>query len=39
MTEARTVSSEIQVGVEPATAFTALIEEMDLWSVRGPVDF
>ena len=39
MTEARTVSSEVEVGVEPATAFTAFTEEMDLWWVRGPINF
>jgi uncharacterized glyoxalase superfamily protein PhnB/uncharacterized protein YndB with AHSA1/START domain len=39
MTEAGTVSSEVEVGVEPATAFTAFTEEMDLWWVRGPINF
>jgi uncharacterized glyoxalase superfamily protein PhnB/uncharacterized protein YndB with AHSA1/START domain len=39
MTEARTVSSEVEVGVAPATAFTAFTEEMDLWWVRGPINF
>ena len=39
MTEARTVSSEVEVGVEPATAFTAFTEEMDLWWKRGPINF
>jgi uncharacterized glyoxalase superfamily protein PhnB len=39
MTEARTVSSEVEVGVAPDTAFTAFTEEMDLWWVRGPINF
>ena len=39
MTEARTVSSEVEVAVEPATAFTAFTDEMDLWWVRGPINF
>ena len=39
MTGARTVSSEVEVGVEPATAFSAFTEEMDLWWVRGPINF
>ena len=39
MSETRTVSSEVEVGVEPAIAFTAFTEEMDLWWVRGPINF
>ena len=39
MTEAQTVSSEVDVAVDPATAFTAFTEEMDLWWVRGPINF
>ena len=39
MTEAHTVSSEVEVAVDPATAFTAFTEEMDLWWVRGPINF
>jgi uncharacterized glyoxalase superfamily protein PhnB len=39
MTEARRVSSEVEVGVEPAIAFTAFTEEMDLWWKRGPINF
>jgi len=39
MTEAQTVSSEVEVAVDPATAFTAFTEEMDLWWVRGPINF
>ena len=39
MNQARTVSSEVEVGVAPATAFTAFTEEMDLWWVRGPINF
>jgi uncharacterized glyoxalase superfamily protein PhnB/uncharacterized protein YndB with AHSA1/START domain len=39
MTEARTVSSEVEVAVDPATAFRAFTEEMDLWWLRGPINF
>jgi uncharacterized glyoxalase superfamily protein PhnB len=39
MTEAQTVSSEVDVAVDPATAFRAFTEEMDLWWVRGPINF
>jgi uncharacterized glyoxalase superfamily protein PhnB/uncharacterized protein YndB with AHSA1/START domain len=36
--EDRTVSSTVEVGVDPATAFTAFTEEVDLWWVRGPIN-
>lgn len=36
---ARTVSAEVTVGVDPQTAFTVFTGEMDLWWVRGPVNF
>ena len=39
MTEAQTVSSQVEVAVDPATAFRAFTEEMDLWWVRGPINF
>ena len=39
MTAAQTVSSEVEVGVDPSTAFKAFTEEMDLWWVRGPINF
>ena len=39
MTEAQTVSSEVEVAVDPATAFKAFTEEIDLWWVRGPINF
>jgi len=39
MTEAQTVSSEVEVPVDPATAFKAFTEEIDLWWVRGPINF
>jgi uncharacterized glyoxalase superfamily protein PhnB/uncharacterized protein YndB with AHSA1/START domain len=39
MTEAQTVSSEVDVAVDPETAFKAFTEEMDLWWVRGPINF
>ena len=39
MTDARTVSSHVDVLVDPTTAFRAFTEEMDLWWVRGPINF
>jgi uncharacterized glyoxalase superfamily protein PhnB len=39
MTQAQTLSSEVEVAVDPATAFTAFTDEMDLWWVRGPINF
>ncbi len=39
MTEVPTVSSEVEVGVDPATAFTVFTEEIDLWWLRGPINF
>jgi uncharacterized glyoxalase superfamily protein PhnB len=39
MSEARIVSSEVVVAVDASTAFTAFTEEMDLWWVRGPINF
>lgn len=38
MTE-RQVSSQVEVAVAPETAFRAFTEEMDLWWVRGPINF
>ena len=39
MTDAMTVSSEVDVAVDPTTAFKAFTEEMDLWWQRGPINF
>ena len=39
MTETRSVSSEVEVGVDADTAFAAFTEEMDLWWVRGPINY
>jgi uncharacterized glyoxalase superfamily protein PhnB len=39
VTDIRSVSSEVEVGVDPATAFLAFTEELDLWWVRGPINF
>lgn len=39
MTCARSVSSEVEVAVDPATAFQAFTAEMDLWWARGPINF
>lgn len=36
---ARTVTSAVTVGVDPKTAFSVFTGEMDLWWVRGPVNF
>jgi uncharacterized glyoxalase superfamily protein PhnB len=33
-----TVASEVEVAVDPDTAFTAFTEELDLWWVRGPIN-
>jgi uncharacterized glyoxalase superfamily protein PhnB len=38
-TEEQRVSSEVDVTVDPRTAFTAFTEEMDLWWMRGPINF
>jgi len=34
-----TMSSEVEVAVDPATAFDVFTEEMDLWWVRSPISF
>lgn len=39
MTEARSVSSEVEVAVDPHTAFMAFTDEIDLWWQRGPINF
>ncbi|HZN15363.1 MAG TPA: VOC family protein [Acidimicrobiales bacterium] len=39
MTDALTASSEVDVAVDPDTAFKAFTEEMDLWWVRGPINY
>lgn len=39
MTEELTVVSEVEVAVDPATAFTAFTAEVDLWWVRGAINF
>jgi uncharacterized glyoxalase superfamily protein PhnB len=35
----RTVASEVTVSVDPKTAFTVFTDEIDLWWVRGPINF
>jgi uncharacterized glyoxalase superfamily protein PhnB len=35
----RAVSSEVTVGVDPQTAFSVFTEDLDLWWVRGPINF
>jgi hypothetical protein len=39
MTEPAVVSSHIEVSVSPSVAFQVFTEEMDLWWVRGPINF
>lgn len=39
MTDDRKVVAEVEVGVDPATAFTVFTDELDLWWVRGPINF
>jgi uncharacterized glyoxalase superfamily protein PhnB len=36
---ARTIASEVTVAADPQTAFTVFTEEIDLWWVRGPINF
>lgn len=36
---ARSMSAEVTVGVDPRTAFAVFTDEMDLWWVRGPINF
>ena len=38
MSDGRSRTSEVEVGVDPMTAFTAFTEELDLWWVRGPIN-
>jgi hypothetical protein len=39
MNDARSIVSEVEVPVDPATAFTVFTDEVDLWWVRGPINF
>lgn len=39
MTTERSVASEVTVGVSPQAAFRAFTEDIDLWWVRGPINF
>jgi uncharacterized glyoxalase superfamily protein PhnB len=39
MTDPQTVSSQVEVKVDADTAFRAFTEELDLWWVRGPINF
>src|SRR4051812_28383342 len=39
MTDVQSISSEVEVPVQPDTAFRVFTEEMDLWWVRGPINF
>lgn len=35
---ARSITSEVEVPVDPDTAFSAFVDELDLWWVRGPIN-
>jgi uncharacterized glyoxalase superfamily protein PhnB len=35
----KSVSSSVEVDVDPDTAFAAFTEELDLWWVRGPINY
>lgn len=39
MIEARSISSEVEVAVDAKTAFSAFTAEMNLWWVRGQINF
>jgi uncharacterized glyoxalase superfamily protein PhnB len=39
MTEDRSITSTVDVAVDPGTAFVAFTDELDLWWVRGPINF
>jgi len=39
MRQARTISSEVTVSAGPDTAFAVFTDEMDLWWVRGPINY
>jgi uncharacterized glyoxalase superfamily protein PhnB/uncharacterized protein YndB with AHSA1/START domain len=39
VTSPRSVTSAVTVSASPQTAFTAFTDEMDLWWVRGPINF
>lgn len=36
--EERSITTAVEVGVDPKTAFEAFTEELDLWWVRGPIN-
>ncbi|MGA8040437.1 MAG: VOC family protein, partial [Acidimicrobiia bacterium] len=39
VTGSRTVSSSVEVAVDPLTAFTVFTDEIDCWWVPGPINF
>ena len=39
MNEPRSVAAQVEVAADPKTAFSAFTEEMNLWWVRGPINF
>lgn len=38
MSDTKSRSSDVEVAVDPVTAFTAFTDELDLWWVRGPIN-
>ena len=38
MSDSHSRSSEVEVGVDPLTAFSVFTDELDLWWVRGPIN-
>lgn len=39
MSEPRSITSKVEVALDPRTAFTVFTDEMDLWWVRSPISF
>ena len=39
MTDPRSMTSSIEVAVDPATAFEVFTEELDCWWIQGPINF
>ncbi len=39
MTDPRSVTSSVEVAVDPTTAFQVFTEELDCWWIQGPINF
>ena len=39
MTDSRSVTSSVEVAVDPSTAFKVFTQELDCWWVQGPINF